>query len=105
MSAAIAFPSISFAGTGLERGVGEALELKGLSGGGLRLDVRPAQADVVRGKLVLVGGLVEESLDRNFFLESDHRVVRSGHPHVGDVGGPAGRNTSLRPAKPGVRAE
>src|ERR1041384_2629574 len=102
MSAAIALPSISFAGTRSERRVGEALELEGLSGGGVGLDVRPAQADVVGGKLVLVGGLMEEPLDRNFFLESDHRVVRPGHPHVGDVGGAAGKDPRVRRPDVGV---
>src|SRR5262249_46392762 len=83
----------------------EALELEGLSSCGVGLDVDTAQADVVGGKLVLIGGLVEEALDRDLFFQADHGVIWSGHPYIRDVGGTAWKNSRIRGLDVSVRTE
>ena len=44
-------------------------------------------------------------LDRLLALDPDHAAARPGHPHVGDVGGPAGQDPGVGGGHVGVGAD
>src|SRR3990172_6293223 len=87
---AMAFPSMIVAGIGTldKRGKDDLFDGTCLPRLFVDLNHDRAHPDVVFRKLEFVRRLVLESLDRNFLFQSDHRIVRSRHPDIRDVGRP-----------------
>jgi hypothetical protein len=64
----------------------QALDGGGAAGGGVTLDEQAAEPGIPTGRLELSRHGVEEPLNYELFLHTDHAIVWAAHTHIGLVG-------------------
>lgn len=78
-----------------EFGKDDAFKLFCLTSLDIHLQSNRTEPDIVLGHLVFVWRLMEEALDRQFLSHSQDRIIRAGHPDIGDEGGSLWQDSSI----------